>query len=263
MKRLRYYLSLYRTFIELCAAEALGFRFHFILLLIVDLFFYASSFGTVDFIFGHVGSIGPWRRDEFLFFVAFCLAIDQLHMSLFAMSFWEFSGDLRLGKLDFWLVKPANLFFIVFCRHIRFASLLLMPVVWGALVWFGSRIGLSALDWALLPVLVLLGLFLLVSIEILICASMFWTIESVGINFLRMQVQSVGRWPDFVYQYLFQKIFSFFIPVLLVASAPVHYLVDSGTGWLILIMLGVIAILWCLIGVAWNIGLRKYESASS
>jgi ABC-2 type transport system permease protein len=260
---IHYYARLYRGYISVCAAQALSFRLHFLLLIIVDLFFYASSFGTVSFIFGHVDAIGPWNRHEFLFFVAFILAVDQLHMSLFTMAFWEFSADLRLGRLDFWLVKPANIIFIVFFRHIRFATLLLVPLVWSVLIYLGLQLHLSITDWIILPGLVLTALTLLVTIEICLSAAMFWTIESVGINFLRMQIQSVGRWPDFVYQYLFRKIFTVFVPILLVASTPVHVLLDSKPMYSLLVLAGVIVALWGVIGLLWRAGLHQYESASS
>lgn len=258
-----YYLGLYRNYIAVCAAQALSFRTHFFLLVIVDLFFYASSFGVVAFLFEHVDMIGPWNRNEFLFFVSFFLAIDQLHMSMFAMSFWEFSADLRLGRLDFWLLKPAHVLFILFFRNVRFSNFFLTPVVWGALVYFGWKLSFGMEQWILLPLLILLGITLLVSIEILLSAAMFWTIESIGINFLRMQIQSVGRWPDFIYQYLFQKFFTLFVPILLVTSAPTHYLLRSDGGLLLLSMTAAIAICWVLNRYVWREGLKRYESASS
>ncbi|MCB0319636.1 MAG: ABC-2 family transporter protein, partial [Bdellovibrionales bacterium] len=193
----------------------------------------------------------------------FALAVNNLHMAFFAMSFWEFSSDLRLGKLDFWLVKPAHILFTVFFRHIRIASLTLIPIPTLGLVWYGTKAGLSPMDWTLLPLLVVFSLMVLVSIEILISTLMFLTIESIGINFIRMQLQSVARWPDFIYGYTFKKIFTFGLPVLLVTSAPTHFLLDSGSPKLLLLMIAATAILWYLISYAWNAGLRRYESASS
>ncbi|MCI5064226.1 ABC-2 family transporter protein [bacterium] len=267
MKNLRtqmqYYGTLYRSFFELCAAEALSFRTHFVLLIVVDLIFYGTMFGTAEVLYHHVEEIGPWNRSQFLFFVAFFLTVDQLHMTLFAMSFWEFSSDLRLGKLDFWLVKPAHILFIVFFRHIRVASLLLAPLVWGALIFSGIQVGLSPLSWCMLPLLVLLSLALLITMEILLSAAMFWTVENDGINFLRMQVQSVGRWPDFIYQYLFQKLFSVFIPILLVTSAPVHYLLQTRGEEVLFFLLAALLGMLFLVSKVWRYALLRYESASS
>ena len=85
----------------------------------------------------------------------------------------------------------------------------------------------------------------------------------MGINFFRMQLQQISRWPDFVYQYYARKVFSFFIPVLMVGSTPVTFLLDPSQ-WLTLVwMLLLIVMLWFLIRFFWDQGLKSYESASS
>jgi ABC-2 type transport system permease protein len=92
---------------------------------------------------------------------------------------------------------------------------------------------------------------------------MFWIVESRGINFLRLHLQTVARWPDFVYQHYFKKFFTFVAPILLVASAPVHFLINPlkwhllGTGVLALLVTLI------LIKITWRWGFERYESASS
>lgn len=257
-----HYLRIYRQFFASNLAEATSYRAHFVLLIIMDLLFYVSTIAGVSFIFDHVEAVGDWGRYDFLFFVSFMIAVDQLHMTLFSESFWEFSSDLRLGKLDFWLLRPAGTIFTVFFRFIRPGSFCLLPVPWFFLGWFGSRLHFGLLEWIALPVLVLFALSLLVTIEIALSMVMFWTIESIGINFLRMQFQTVARWPHFVYQYFFQKVFTFLIPVLLIGSAPVSLLYGEGY-WLICIAVCVEIFLWWGIAKTWALGLRRYESASS
>jgi ABC-2 type transport system permease protein len=66
----------------------------------MDLFFYFSSFATVSFIFDHVETIGPWQRPQLMFFIAYMLTLDQLHMTLISESFWVFSRELKTGVLD-------------------------------------------------------------------------------------------------------------------------------------------------------------------
>ncbi len=260
---LRYYLSVYRRYISNNVARALSFRINFILLFFVDLAFYGSSFGSVSFIFDHVDTVGPWSRQEFLFFVAFMMAVDQIHMSLFMMSFWELSSDLREGRLDFSLLKPTGILFPVFFRHMRIGSMIAFPVPWVVMWYFGSEIGLGFVDWLCLPLFVVLAVALILVVEILLSAAMFWTFEGVGINFIRMQLQSISRWPDFIYGYLFQKTFTFVIPVLLVGSAPVHYLLGSSSYMILVAMLMAILVVSLLVNIVWKIALRRYESASS
>lgn len=264
MKWVRLYWGVYREFFANAFAEASSYRLHFVLLIIMDQMFYFSSLGSVSFIFDHVPKIGPWGRDEFMFFTAFMLAVDHLHMTFVSESFWNFSFDLRTGRLDFILLRPLNTLFSIFFRYIRPATLINFVTPWGFLIYFGRAVELSALQWIMVPPLVVFSLIFLSSLEILICMLMFWTVEAFGINFLRMQLQNISRWPEFIYHGIARRFFTVVIPVLLVGSTPVKAILAPQEEWpgLILMLCGLLLI-WLGIRLVWRLGLRSYESASS
>lgn len=257
------YLSVYYEFLRTSFAEATSYRVNFFLLIIMDLFFYASSLAAVFFIFEHVDTIGPWNRDAFLFFIAFVLVVDHLHMCLVSEGFWEFSQHINQGTLDFILLKPIGSIFTIFFRYIRPASFLNIFPTWAALIYFGVQCDLSPISWVFIPFLAIFSLTLMVSFEILVSMLMFYTIDGFGINFLRMQFQTLARWPDFVFRFYTRKIFTFVFPVLLIGSAPVHFLLDFRQWHYLLFMtLGILA-QWILIRYAYRYSLHRYESASS
>jgi ABC-2 type transport system permease protein len=264
MRALVRYWGVYREFLANAFAEASSYRLHFVLLIIMDQLFYFSSLGSVSFIFDHVDAIGPWGRDEFMFFTAFMLAVDHLHMTFISESFWNFSFDLRTGRLDFVLLRPLNTIFSIFFRYIRPATMINFVTPWAFLIHFGSAVDLGVGQWVSLPFLVVASLVFLVSVEILISMLMFWTVEAFGINFLRMQLQNISRWPDFVYRGVARRFFTLVIPVLLVGSAPVKAILNpeedaSGLLWMLLGLL----LIWVAIRFVWKLGLKSYESASS
>ncbi len=260
---MRKYLSIYAEFMATAVAEAMSFRLNFILVIIMDLLFYSSSLITVHIIFDHVSHVGPWSREEFLFFTAFMLTVDHIHMALISENFWNFSFLIRTGKLDFELLKPANTLFTVFLRHMRVQTLLITPVPWGALIFFGRKLEFSWEQWCSIPLFIILALLVLVAIEILISMLMFITVESFGINFLRLQLQQLARWPDFVYKKFARVTFTFFLPVLVIGSVPVKIILGEGLLVPLLFMFAVLLILAFLIGVSWLRALKYYESASS
>ena len=261
--KIRHYSGVYGRFLSTCFAAASSYRLHFVLLIVMDQLFYLSMLGSVDFIYQHVEKIGSWNRDAFMFFIGFMLAVDHLHMSFVSESFWDFSFDIRTGKLDFILLRPLNTLFNIFARQIRPASLVNVFTPWAVMIYFGSRLGLDQIAWVTLLPLVILSLILLSSLEILLSMLMFWTVESMGINFLRIQLQAISRWPEFIYQGFARRFFTLVIPILLVGSAPVNFLLDHGQ-WREVAFMGVALILcWAVTGLAWRAGLRAYESASS
>ncbi len=261
--RILHYLRVYREFVNTSFSEAMTYRLHFMLLILMDLAFYAATLGSVSFIYDQVETIGLWKREEFLFFVSFVLAIDHLHMTFVSPNFWQFSFDLRTGKLDFVLLRPIGAIFSIFFRTVRPASLVNIVVPWGCMIHYGMEAGLPSWGWVALPALVLAGLCLYVSLEILLSMSMFWFVESMGINFVRIQFQRIARWPDFVYGYYGRKLFTFVFPVLLVGSAPVRFLFDPTDYWPLVGLAAAVGATWLLTGVFFRLGLRAYESASS
>ena len=263
MRSIKKYARIYKHFVSTSIALGTSFRLHFVLLIFMDLLFYFSSLASVSFIFDHVDMVGSWKREEFMFFISFMLAVDHLHMTFVSESFWELSHQIRTGSLDFLLVKPVGTVFHAFLRFIRPASFLNVIVTWSLLGYYGQAIDLAWWQWCCMPVLLVLSLVLLVSMEILVSCTMFVTIESFGINFLRMQLQQLARWPDFVYRLWARRFFTFGLPVLLIGSAPVQWLLNPFDFKFMGIMLVAIVILWATIAPVWHLALSKYESASS
>ncbi|MBQ47729.1 MAG: hypothetical protein CMP10_09730 [Zetaproteobacteria bacterium] len=257
------YFRIYRSFIANAMTEGMSFRVHFILLILMDLIFYISTLASVDFIFNYVDHIGPWDHTQFMFFIAFMLAMDQFHMTFISESFWDFSFNIRTGALDFILLKPIGSLFPIFFGKIRAGSAANFLFPWGVLIWFGLKCDLSLWAWVAIPFLIILSLSLLVSIEILISMAMFWTVESFGINFIRMGFQTMSRWPDFIYGYYMQKAFTIVLPILTIGSLPVKVLLgQQSPAMLYEIFIG-LGVSWFLIGIFWRKGLKGYESASS
>lgn len=263
MRLIKQYALVYREYLSNCFAEAMSYRLHFFLLIIMDLLFYASVLGSVEFLFQHVDHIGLWNRTQFMLFLSFMLAIEHLHMTFISENFWNFSFDIRTGRLDFILLKPIATPFVVFFKVMRPGTLINALFPWGYLIYFGNQLHFVLWQWLCLPLLVLAGLTLLTAIEILISMSMFWIIESFGVNLLRLQLQQISRWPEFIFQGPSRLIFGLLMPVLVVGSAPVQFLLDPHQ-WPGLVKMAALIVLACyLTALAWRKGLASYESASS
>ncbi len=257
------YIAIYKKFLDCAFSRATTFRTSFFLIVIMDIFFYASVLGSVDFIFQHVSNIGSWNRAQFLFFLSFMLAVDNLHMAFLSENFWLFALDLRSGVLDYIFLRPVSSIFLCFFRSIRIASMLNTPIVIYFLIHFGSGAGLGVADFILLPFLLILSLFIVAEIEIIIATLMFWLIEGNGINFLRMQLQNVARWPDFVYGQWAKRFFTFLCPVLLIGTPSVRFLFRKTDYFPLLCQCFAVIFLYFIMTRFWSYGLRRYESASS
>jgi ABC-2 type transport system permease protein len=260
---LKHYLSVYKEFVATSTSQAMSFRTSFVLMIVMDIFFFLSALLTVDFIYDHVAEIGSWRREELMFFITFMLNVDHLHMILLSHGFWRFSDDLKSGDLDYTLLRPLSSIFIVFFRYFKPSSIFNSILTTSALIYFGSKLGFGLWQWCVLPFLIILAFILLALLEFIISCAMFWLVEGLGINFLRMQMQSVSRWPDFIYSYYTRKVLTFVLPVLLIGSGPVHFILDPSQWYWIVVMFIAVITCYYVLHFIWNKGLNHYDSASS
>jgi ABC-2 type transport system permease protein len=263
LKAIKHYKSVYDDFISTNFSVAMSFRTSFVLLILMDIFFYLSTLLTVEFIFQHISTIGPWNKDQLMFFISFMLVIDNLHMAILSESFWVLAHQIKTGDVDFILLKPVHSIFTIFFRFPRPSSILNSFLTLGVLIYYGSKLSLGITDWILLPLFVLMSFILLAILEIIISTSMFWMQEGLGINFLRMQMQQLSRWPDYIYSKLAKRTFLVAFPILLVGSAPIHYLFDHSKWYYLLGELVAIIFSFGVMLKVWNLALMRYESASS
>ncbi|WP_419173043.1 ABC transporter permease [Halobacteriovorax sp.] len=259
----KHYLSVYSKFVSTSTSVAMSFRTSFVLMIFMDLFFFASAYFTLDFIFDHVDQVKGWNRNEFMLFLTYMLLMDCFHMIIFSQNFWRFSDDLKSGQLDYTILRPLNSIFSVFFRYVRPSSLpTLIPAI-SIFCYYANANGFTLIQWLLVPPLLILSLTLLAVIEFVISCAMFWLVEGVGINFFRMQMQQLSRWPDLIYGTMTKRVFSFFIPILLIGSAPVRFLLDMSKWHYLLFMVGATITFWFVLKILWEKGLQVYDSASS
>lgn len=263
MNRVLHYWDVYKKFVSTSVSVETSFRTSFVLLILMDFFFFFSTIGSVSFIYDHVTNIGPWEKDQLLFFITFMLMIDNLHMMIFSQSFWEFSRNIVTGQLDYIILKPMHSIFSVFFRHFRASSLFNTPLFLGHLIYYGIQVELTYLDWLMLPLLITLSMLVLILIEFIMSTSMFWLTDGMGINFLRMQMQQLARWPNFIYKGLVRKALTVLVPILLIGSGPVHFIFNKEAWQLLGFMVFAIVALTIFLLFIWKIGLRRYDSASS
>ena len=261
---MKHYLKVYREFFRTSFSEASSYRLNFFLLFFVDLAFYFTSLASLHIIFSYVDYIGDWNREQFMFFFSFMMMVDNMHMIIISINFWLLADDLKLGNLDFKLLRPIHSIFLVFFHRVRISSLPSSLFTGGMMIYFAIQVNLSLTSWILLPLMLILSFTLLALIEFLISTLMFWTLEGNGINFLRMQLQHMQEYPDFIYHKIFRRILTYTIPILLAASAPVHFLFKPAKNWpQLCVLVTAILILSWLLSRIWRIALNRYESASS
>ena len=86
------------------------------------------------------------KKSFYFFFPLFLLWI-KLTICFFSFNFWQFARDIRLGQLDFHLLKPAHSLFIVFTRNLAIPGLITAFISLAAinLFWHQGRYKLDSM----------------------------------------------------------------------------------------------------------------------
>ena len=233
------------------------------MLVLLDVVSVIISISGVSFLFDHVEKIGPWERNQLLFFVGYMLLVNSIHKCVNSQNFWYLSMYIKTGELDFVLLRPLHSIFTCFFRFFRVASSISVFVTLGVVIYYGQKLNFSVINWLLLGPLVIVSWIFLLTIEMIISTSMFWLKEGIGINFFRIQLQELSQWPEYVYRGPMRTLFLAACPILFTGSAPVHFLFDKSLYDFLVLMLGVLLILFLILHITWNKALRIYNSASS
>src|SRR5207249_3456622 len=105
------------------------------------------------------------------------------------------------------------------------------------------------------------------SIMLGLAAVSFWIIRAQGLVYGYFNFLNIARYPDTIYPWLFRRIFSWLIPVIIIANIPARLLIkpfqEPGWGWLMFHLIAASTIVFWLSRLFWRFALRHYSSASS
>jgi ABC-2 type transport system permease protein len=173
---------------------------------------------------------------------------------------------VRTGRLDFVLLLPVNTRFILSLRQVDLGGFVNAS---SALVVVGyalSQLGRVPTLAQILGVIVLLvaGILIHYALMFLLATVSFWTVRAQGIVWGYYSLFNISRLPDAAMRGFFKAVFTFAIPVLLVANVPARLLADKLISpWYLVLLLSLCLLCQVLSEAAWRFALRHYASASS
>lgn len=259
------YLRLYLYFLRFSFSKAMEFRFDFFFKFFMDCVYYAVNWVFYWAIFQHTESIGGWRMDQAMVFVATTFVVDALMMTIYMPNLWNLPSLINKGDLDYYLVRPVNSMFFVTLRDFAANSFLNLLVAIGVL-WFALANliqPLSAPETLVFLMLVLNGAYLVYLIYMLHLIPVFWTQAPHGYHELFWTLNQFSEKPHRVFSRPIQRVLMTIAPFALMSSVPVEMLVN-GFSWELLSLTVVVTVAFaCLVGWLWGQGLKRYSSASS
>ncbi len=258
------YLRLYASFLVHNLKNEMVYRANFVLLVGMDLFFMGINVVFFAILYANVETIGGWTFHQTLILVGSVGLVREAAYLLFRQGFLELGDYVRTGQFDVLLVKPLRPNVHLGFRHVSLTESLGEGLMGIGVVAYGF----AHLDapWTGLPLyVVMLGVSLVIyyAFCLAINSAVFWIVKSQELNAIVYNFMEAARYPRDIYRGIGKAIFTFVIPISLIATAPASVLAGRTDWGLIALAVAVAAGMMTFATAIWNISLRHYSSASS
>jgi len=261
------YLTVYWLMIRNSLIREMNFKANFILWIVVECLWFTGQILFLEVIYGHVSEIGGWTKWECVLLVATHQVVTQIFQAFFYINLADITELVRTGRLDLFLLQPIDSQFIVSTRRFGLDSLVSAFVSVCLVVFCCWKLGLNptAGTVAMYCACLVLGLGVHYSVLFALSTLSIWIVRAQGLIYGYFNVFNIARYPDTIFSGIFRVIFSFFIPVLLVANVPARALARTFENpWPGIVQLAA-ATAFVIVATRafWFFALRRYSSASS
>lgn len=264
---LRRYAEIYAIMVRNSLIRDMSFKASFLLWMAVELLWFLGQIVFIEVIFAYTASIGGWTKWEMVLLIGTHQIISQLFQALFFMNVSGIPELVRTGKMDFLLMLPVDAQFAASVKQFGLDSLVNVGVgvAFVAAALWKLGVAPSAAQIALYLVCIGCGVAVHYGVMLALAACSFWIVRAEGLIHGYFSLLAIGRYPDVIYTGVFKFVFSWVLPVILVANVPARMLAKYAEtpGWSVLQLLAVTAVMLLATRAVWMAAVRSYGSASS
>lgn len=265
---MRRYLEIYWIMLRNSVIREMSFKANFILWMAVELLWFLGQIVFIEVLFGYVDRIGDWTKWEVVLLVGTHQLIGQLFQAFFYANVANLPELVRTGKLDFMLLLPVDSQFAVSTRQFGMDNVVNALVGVGIVIFALAKMHYTpgVIEVLMYLPAVALGVAVHYSIMFLLATISFWIVRAQGLIYGYYNLFNIARYPDSIFgRGVFRFVFSWIIPVIVVANVPARLLggIFDAPMPLLAHLAGAAALAAGLSRVFWHFALRRYSSASS
>jgi ABC-2 type transport system permease protein len=260
------YLRIYAALWQNSVVREMGFKTNFLLWIVVEFLWFALQLSFIAVIFRHTDRIADWSKWEVVLLMGASHFVQQLFTALFLNNCVQLSEHIRTGRMDFLLLLPINTRFLISLRQVDLGAFVNAVSAVVVMCYAGIQLHLSPTiaQTAGFLLMSVAGLLIHYSLMFLLASTSFWTVKAQGIVWGYYNLFNIARLPDSAFRGAFRAVFTYVLPMLLVANVPAKLLLNKLSSPLdMLLLVGMSAGLLLLSELIWRFSLRRYTSASS
>lgn len=253
------------TFFRLGALNELAYRVNFFTQVLQTFMALVMSLGALAVVFNQTDTLAGWYPAELIALVGVYILVGGLINLVIQPSMQRFMEDIRMGTLDFMILKPEDAQFLISVRQVEIWKLVDVltgiAIIVVALIRLGSQFGLAqAISFG---IALLAGSTIVYSFWMMLATCAFWFVKTENILVIFQSMYQAGRWPVTIYPNWLQTILTFLVPIAFAVTVPAQALTARLTGQTLLLAVLVAVVLFALARWFWRFGIRFYAGASA
>ena len=253
------------TFLRVGMMNELQYRVNFFVQLVQSLLTITTGLVSLSLVFSHTDNLSGWTRPELLAVMGVFTMVGGLIRSVIQPNMQRVVEDVREGRLDFALTKPADAQLLVSVRDVRFWQL--TDVVVGLVVLV---IALVQLDRTVTAEYLLafcgvlaVGLVAVYCFWLILASASFWLVRMNEVQELFDGIYRAGQYPVGIYPGWLKYGLTFLVPLAFAITVPSEAVTGRLTWQAVAVAAASAVALVATSRWFWKRGLRRYGSASS
>ncbi len=258
-------LRLTATFLRVGVMNEMQYRINFFLQLIQSLLTVGTGLIILAVVFSKTDELGGWNRPQLLAVMGVFTLVGGIIRTFIQPNMQRVVEDVREGKLDFALTKPADAQLLVSIRDIRFWQL--TDVLVGLAVLVVALVQMrSTTQWhdiVVFAALLLSGLVSIYCFWLMLASASFWLVRMHEVQELFDGVFRAGQYPVGIYPGWLRYGLTFIIPLAFAITVPSEAVTGRLEWESVAVMIGFTIVLVAVSRWCWGRGLRRYGGASA
>lgn len=260
------YLHLYLQILSFRLKSDLSYRLNYFLKIFYGPAYLGVMLVLIEIAFTKAPQLGGLSKNEGILLYSVFSSLYAVSILFFIQGFKHFLWHgLRLGELDFILIRPVSTQFLVAFTWPTFEQL---PLITGEFLLFSRQLWLiraqitpvSILFFCIMVILAMVILYLMISTYATLG---FYVTKAAQIIEILDKSADFANYPTSIFPSSIQTIMFSLLPIAFCSYVPTLFLLNRGNLWLFLGAILLIVIFYSLNRWAWQQGLKQYSSASS
>lgn len=242
------------------------YRANFIINIAVECVFTLAKILYVAVVYRIGERINGMLPDTIVLYTGTFLIMTGFYTFLFMENFFLIPEQVRSGSLDFLIIKPVSLQFILTLRKINFA--LPIPNIGCGLIMViisakKLRIPISHINVVGYIGILMAGIVISYTVFLLPQMLSFWIVKTGSIVEIADKTWDFNNMPMSIYGKWMQRIGTFIFPVLVIVNFPSMFLIGSFNRIYALWAIVAPLLFMTMLRQIWKLAIKNYTSASS